>query len=306
MSNHAKNTFPLVATSLTFCLLVTGCDTTGLPPVQKDKFKYDDTHYQPVVDSGVRFFINDDPSVIMPYSEYPEAIPVQQYPGLTNFDLQGQDANFNRAGIAGGTPQEFVHKRYTKLDAEYADIELNDDDTYYGCVRDNFTGLVWEHKKVFPGNIHHYTTKYSWYDPNPETNGGFAGQQDGGQCENAKYDTQWLIDQVNAEKLCGFDDWRLPHIWEIRSLIDYSKPNLEMVDANFFPNLGFYSHYWTAQTSVGSDPRANELAYGFHVYEGRAQKHHKSCANYGDAGETTFENTAILVRSGPVLVTPFD
>ena len=62
---------------------------------------------------------------------------------------------------------------YTKLDAQ--GNELPDTGTEWVMVRDNVTGLIWEIKSD-DGSLHHdKDNTYTWYDSNPETNGGYAG-----------------------------------------------------------------------------------------------------------------------------------
>ncbi len=103
------------------------------------------------------------------------------------------------------------------------DGSVNDGKDYAGnpwsCVQDNISGLVWEVKKTGPG-LHDIKNTYSWYDPNPESNGGFAGKANGGTCAGSDCDTQSYVKAVNAEKLCGFDDWYLPSRFELGTIID--------------------------------------------------------------------------------------
>ena len=184
-----------------------------------------------------------------------------------------------------------------------------------GCIKDLTTGLVWEHKtkqqpKVydprFPEqppviNYHSAFAKFSWYDPNPATNGGDAGQANGGACATLLGDTQQLIAITNQEKLCGFSDWRLPTLEEMRTLIDYQVksgtiPNsgAQMTDSRFFPNAASTGHRWSSQ-SVPSPGKRN-TAYGFHFHEGQAQAHDKYC-NPSEQTQSTYDNGVLLVRT---------
>ena len=61
---------------------------------------------------------------------------------------------------------------YTKLDASGND--LPDDEASWVLVRDNVTGRIWE-VKTDDGSEHDKDNTYTWYDSNPETNGGNAG-----------------------------------------------------------------------------------------------------------------------------------
>jgi hypothetical protein len=62
------------------------------------------------------------------------------------------------------------------------------------CVQDNVTGLLWEGKTA--SGLHAATATYAWTDA-------------------AAY-----VAAVNAEKHCGFSDWRLPTVQELSSIVD--------------------------------------------------------------------------------------
>lgn len=117
----------------------------------------------------------------------------------------------------------------------------------WACVRDNKSALVWEVKSVAAG-LHHQDNTYTWHDPDADTNGGDAGKPDGGACSGSRCDTVSYQKAVNAERLCGFDDWRLPSRMEMSSLIlptvPYPGPTIA---ADRFPNTPNGS-YWTATT----------------------------------------------------------
>ena len=79
---------------------------------------------------------------------------------------------------------------YTKLDAQ--GNELSDSAASWVMVRDNVTGLIWE-VKTDDGSIHDKDNEYTWYDSNPETNGGDAGTPGDGT------DTEDFINRVVAQ-----------------------------------------------------------------------------------------------------------
>jgi len=67
---------------------------------------------------------------------------------------------------------------YTKLDSQ--GNPLPDSATEWVMVRDNMTGLIWEVKQNQDGvkdysNPHDADNTFTWYDSNPETNGGYEG-----------------------------------------------------------------------------------------------------------------------------------
>ena len=89
-------------------------------------------------------------------------------------------------------------------------------------MQDNVTGLIWEIKTV-DGDLHDKDNSYSWYNSNTSTNGGSAGIENGGSCpDTGNCDTEKFVTSVNAQGLCGANDWRMPNKEELRSIVDYS------------------------------------------------------------------------------------
>lgn len=144
------------------------------------------------------------------------------------------------------------------------DGSVNDGKDYakqpWACVQDNQSGMIWEVKRTEPG-LHNIGNTYSWYDPNQDTNGGFAGKAKGGVCTGSDCDTESYIKAVNAEKLCGLDDWYLPSRYELNTIVDTSVPfpgpTLPKV---FFPE-SLAGKYWTDTTF--KTRRAGAWVWGF-------------------------------------------
>ena len=88
----------------------------------------------------------------------------------------------------------------------------------WACTRDDKTKLIWE-LKTNNGDLHDKRWTYSWYEPDAAKNGGYAGAQNGGSCRGSDCDTAAYIKAVNAEKLCGKSDWRLPTNAELKGLV---------------------------------------------------------------------------------------
>lgn len=114
------------------------------------------------------------------------------------------------------------------------------------CVLDKRTGLTWERKTTDQG-LHDWRHTYSWFDPDtPRTGRNYSGVHNRGTCSETSCDTWGLAHRVNATRLCGFKDWRVPTRAEMYSLVEFHigiEPPI--IDTEFFP-LTQSSDYWTA------------------------------------------------------------
>lgn len=146
---------------------------------------------------------------------------------------------------------------FTKLDANGNALPADASD--WSCVQDNHTGLMWEVKKT--EGLHNAEDRYSWYNDDEFSNGGFEGYQRAGDlggilpnntcfgfvggnsptyCNSAAY-----VDRVNGSQLCGANDWRLPTRQELVGIVNYELENvggnspdhLPSLDPDYFPNI---------------------------------------------------------------------
>lgn len=114
----------------------------------------------------------------------------------------------------------------------------------WACVRDTRTGLIWEVRAPMPGPRYLAHT-YSWYNADPSRNRGDAGVQNGGQCGGG-CDTVAYMGMVNALRLCGFDDWRMPTRDELATLNRQGRPGVPTMDTTYFPD-GQPVEYWSGE-----------------------------------------------------------
>lgn len=142
---------------------------------------------------------------------------------------------------------------------------LND----WGCTRDNVTGLIWE-IKTDDGGLRDKDWLYTWYNPDPYTNGstdttandGAGSQGDSTSCNSillpSLCNTEAYVAAVNntlTTPLCGYTDWRMPTVDELSSIVDYSKYD-PTIDAAYFPETLCYgvnnncAAYWSASPSA--------------------------------------------------------
>ncbi|ETR72346.1 MAG: hypothetical protein OMM_07560, partial [Candidatus Magnetoglobus multicellularis str. Araruama] len=155
-------------------------------------------------------------------------------------DNFGQDASYNI------NPESF-----TKLDAQGNDLPGSASE--WAMVRDNVTGLVWE-VKTDDQSIHDKNNIYTWFDNNPETNGGDAGTNGNGT------DTNDFINSLNNSRFGGFSDWRLPTMPELGRIVNYAQFN-PLINKYYFPET-MPAYYWTSTSSVGFSSAAWVINFG--------------------------------------------
>lgn len=172
-------------------------------------------------------------------------------------DLPGQDGERGRDALArdgqlpkiGGGVDGFD---FTKIGTDGSPLLASA--TQWACVRDEVTGLTWELKKN-DGGARDYRNRFSWYDPNSATNGGYAGSQGStSTCDNtlggAKCNTFEYAKYVNQQGMCGRYDWRVPTRRELLSIVRRGVES-PRVDTNYFKPFyvnsinGPYA-YWTS------------------------------------------------------------
>lgn len=168
-------------------------------------------------------------------------------------DFPGQDADWGRDAVTDDDADGHAGFSFTKLDSN--GMPLPKDAATWSCVRDDVSGLVWEHKSNDGGlSDGHWT--YTWFNPDPQGNGGEAGQPDDGGPGNGsgatcylsgRCDTEKFRADVNSVELCGADNWRLPLREELRSLVDYSRRD-PAIDTDYFPLDSGTLAYWSAAT----------------------------------------------------------
>ncbi len=119
-----------------------------------------------------------------------------------------------------------------------------------GTITDNTTGLMWE-KLTADATIHDYSQAYTW-------EGAFG-----------------KILALNAANFAGHNDWRLPNVNELQSLVDYGRhPAIDLAfndpGANsytaFFPNANLNQltpAYWSSTTFPGDPLYAWAVSFNY-------------------------------------------
>jgi hypothetical protein len=200
------------------------------------------------------------------------------FPGQDAF--YGRDAKY-RARKLSKTGTGAIGFDFTKLcrngdpagEGECApNPEPGTDANSWACTHDNVTGLTWEIKT--DSGLQSKNSTYTWYNQDGTVNGGDAGMNNGGNCQDSDCDTWSYIQTVNKVGICGASDWRLPTKSELLSIVDNShfKP---AVDFRLFPNT-LSSHYWSSSPY----PDMENSAWQVHFLYGEAFPNEKSEKNH--------------------------
>ena len=176
------------------------------------------------------------------------ACPVALYPG--------QDGDYGRDAAAWAGTLDKVGDGaagfdYTKLDNNGNVLSPNAPS--WSCVRDNHTRLIWEVKVDDPGHLRHKDHTYTWYNPDPNTNGGSAGTETGTGCNSTLTggcNTHAFVQAVNDQGLCGASDWRMPTRSELMSIVHNGRFN-PAIDSEYFPNTLYNRVYWSSSPKAG-------------------------------------------------------
>ena len=119
----------------------------------------------------------------------------------------------------------------------------------WACTRDNVSGLVWELKTADAGPRQRdrtYTQFSAAYNPNKTL--GSAG------------DAAGYIAAVNAQRLCGANDWRLPTRLELLNIVHFGAATTQpALDSAFFPNSPSQLNkavFWAAGTAASGAANA--------------------------------------------------
>ena len=167
-----------------------------------------------------------------------------------NTDFPEQDGDSGRDTVAidkSGSGQRGFD--FTKFDI-FGD-ELPNDALVFNCVRDNFTGLVWEVKQ--PSANPRFSTLRS-VDNYYSLDNSLAPVKSCPDTDNCGVEN--FIDTVNESGFCGGANWRLPTFMELMNIVDYFDVDEDsLLDNEFFPftpdvaELG-HKFYWVSEDNA--------------------------------------------------------
>lgn len=170
--------------------------------------------------------------------------------------LSQQDCKTKKAGVA-----DFLFKKINAVGGV-----VNEKSGEWDCVLDTRTNLMWEVKRdprLHMGDLRAADETFTWYSGNANLNGGAVGEWNSQQAKCVGYtegqpatycNTDAFVQRINAKKLCGFSDWRLPTRVELESIVDYGR-SAPAINTAFFPFVRS-ELYWTQSPYVEDNKSA--------------------------------------------------
>ncbi|MBK1694654.1 hypothetical protein CKO09_07870 [Chromatium weissei] len=152
------------------------------------------------------------------------------------------------------------------------------------CVRDNVTGLIWE-VKTDDGGLRDKDNTYTWYDSIA------GGTANGGSCAGStNCDTEKYVADVNAAGLCGFNDWRMPTVKELYSIVHFGG-NDPAINTTYFPNTTS-DFFWSGSPYVKNSDDAwfVRLVGGYAATYGRNSNYHVRLVRGGQSFDAFVDN----------------
>jgi hypothetical protein len=128
------------------------------------------------------------------------------------------------------------------------------------CVLDAVTGLTWEGKPA-DGSFRDKANRYTNFDNQDKAQVMISNVPSHPSPDQLTAATNALayVKAVNAAKLCGYSDWRLPSMAELHDLVSFGNATPPMLDPAWFPNTPAPFFYWTSEAFATSPTSARVL-----------------------------------------------
>ena len=132
-----------------------------------------------------------------------------------------------------------------------------------GTVTDNLTGLMWLR------DTNCLATQYSSFDYDYTPGDGAVTWQHALNFVNS------INSGIFSSCGAGYNDWRLPNIIELRSLIDHSNYNAALPTGHPIINLQSEHHFYWSSTTLSENTGYNGSAYAMEIFNGYMATSHK-------------------------------
>lgn len=95
----------------------------------------------------------------------------------------------------------------------------------------------------------------------------FHGEGDDGMCEGEAFTMTWqeamqYVQQLNDEEYLGYNDWRMPDVKELITLLE-RQCAIPMLDVSVFPNTTLHYQYWSSTTYTMNPAAAWSVQFEF-------------------------------------------
>jgi hypothetical protein len=129
-----------------------------------------------------------------------------------------------------------------------------------GTITDRNTGLIWEMKNTTAGSVHYVDNTYTWTATGTDPDGTLFTEfldKLNNRCERDEaIPCNKKADCAAVGGKCGFAgkrDWRIPHIKELQSIVDYGMSN-PAIDPAFGPTAA--GDYWSSTSNAAFSSNA--------------------------------------------------